>query len=49
MNILCFYSNWRHYRRTVKALSCLSANELNDLGICRGDIELIARHCSRKS
>ncbi|GAA5108005.1 DUF1127 domain-containing protein [Bartonella jaculi] len=49
MNILRSYSNWRRYRRTVNALSHLSAYELNDLGINRGDIDSIARHVSRRS
>lgn len=49
MNILRSYSHWRRYRRTVKALSHLSTHELNDMGICRGDIDSIARHFSRKS
>ncbi|WP_375612720.1 MULTISPECIES: DUF1127 domain-containing protein [unclassified Bartonella] len=49
MNILRFYSNWRRYRRTVNALSRLSTYELSDLGICRGDIDSIARRYSRRS
>ncbi|MET3589138.1 uncharacterized protein YjiS (DUF1127 family) [Bartonella silvatica] len=49
MNILRSYNNWRRYRRTVKALSNLSTYELNDLGICRGDIHSVARHHSRRS
>lgn len=49
MNILRSYSNWRRYRRTVNALSRLSMYELNDLGICRGDIDAVARRYSRKS
>lgn len=49
MNILRSYSKWRRYRRTVKALSHLSTYELNDLGICRGDIDSIARRDSYKS
>lgn len=49
MNILRSYSNWRRYRRTVEALSHLSTRELNDLGICRGDIASVARRHSYKS
>ncbi|UJM32374.1 DUF1127 domain-containing protein [Bartonella henselae] len=49
MNILHSYSKWRRYRRTVNALSRLSTYELNDLGIQRGDIDSIARQCSRNS
>ncbi|WP_083871974.1 DUF1127 domain-containing protein [Bartonella rattaustraliani] len=48
MSIMRFYDNWRRYRRTVNALSRLSADELNDLGICRGNIDSIARRYSRK-
>ncbi|UTO28333.1 DUF1127 domain-containing protein [Bartonella harrusi] len=49
MNILRSYSNWRRYRRTVNALRRLSTHELNDLGICRGNIRSIARYYSHKS
>ncbi|WP_083868427.1 DUF1127 domain-containing protein [Bartonella queenslandensis] len=49
MNILRSYSNWRRYRRTVNALSRLSTYELNNLGICRGDIDAVARRYSRTS
>ncbi|WP_144751637.1 MULTISPECIES: DUF1127 domain-containing protein [Bartonella] len=49
MNILHSYSNWRRYRRTVKALSRLSTYELNDLGIYRGNIDSVARRYSYKS
>ncbi|EJF76445.1 DUF1127 domain-containing protein [Bartonella birtlesii] len=48
MDILRSYSHWRRYRRTVNALSRLSVDELNDLGIYRGNIDSIARYYSRK-
>ena len=35
-------AQWRQYRDTVSALSKLSNRELDDLGICRGDIDVIA-------
>ncbi|MCZ2327864.1 DUF1127 domain-containing protein [Bartonella sp. F02] len=49
MNILRSYSRWRRYRRTINALSTLSAYELNDLGINRGDIRLVAWRSVHKS
>jgi uncharacterized protein YjiS (DUF1127 family) len=42
MNILRNYRNWRRYRQTVNELSRLSNRELADLGITRGDIEVVA-------
>ena len=35
-------SQWKQYRDTVSALSKLSSRELDDLGITRGDIDVIA-------
>ena len=35
-------SRWNDVRATRKALSALSDHELDDLGLCRGDIEAIA-------
>lgn len=43
MNIKQAYSNWRRYRQTVNELSRMSDRELNDLGLSRSDIELVAR------
>lgn len=43
MNLIRNYRNWRRYRETVTELSRLSNRELNDLGINRGDIALVAR------
>ncbi len=34
---------WNDARVTVKSLSSLSNHELDDLGLCRGDIDDIAR------
>jgi uncharacterized protein YjiS (DUF1127 family) len=34
---------WRRYREAVKELSRLSDRELTDIGVRRGDIEVIAR------
>ena len=34
---------WRRYREAVRELSQLSDRELNDIGIRRGDIELVVR------
>ena len=33
---------WNDSRRTVDVLSQLSAHELEDIGLCRGDIDVIA-------
>ena len=35
-------SDWNDARITSKSLSRLSARELDDIGLCRGDIEMIA-------
>ena len=37
------YRQWRNFRDTVDELSRLSNRDLNDLGICRGDIAEVAR------
>ncbi len=34
---------WNDARVTRKALAALSDRELDDIGLCRGDIELIGR------
>lgn len=34
---------WRRYRETVRELASLSDRELNDLGIGRADIDMVAR------
>lgn len=43
MNLIRNYRNWRRYTQTVRELSRLSARELSDVGISRGDIEKVAR------
>ena len=43
MNLIRSYNNWRRYRDTVTELHRLSARELNDLGISRGDIAFVAK------
>jgi len=40
---LAALANWNDARITRKALSRLSDRELDDIGLCRGDIDLIAR------
>lgn len=37
------FSDWNDARITRKALSKLSDRELDDIGLCRGDIELMGR------
>lgn len=39
---------WRRYREAVRELSQLSARELSDIGIRRGDIETIVRRVVMK-
>lgn len=38
---------WRRYRASVRELSQLTDRELADLGICRADIEFIAKKSAR--
>lgn len=40
-NALVAVKNWNDARVTRKALSSLSDRELDDIGLCRGDIEHI--------
>ncbi|WP_343079825.1 DUF1127 domain-containing protein [Ostreiculturibacter nitratireducens] len=40
--LVAFVTKWNDARTTRKALSQLSDRELNDIGLCRGDIEAIA-------
>ena len=47
MNIVRSFSEWRRYRATCNELNRLSARELNDLGINRGDIPFVARKVTR--
>jgi uncharacterized protein YjiS (DUF1127 family) len=39
--MLASVKNWNDARVTRKALSSLSDRELDDIGLCRGDIERI--------
>ena len=41
-NVLASVKNWNDARVTRKALSSLSDRELDDIGLCRGDIEHIS-------
>ena len=43
MNLIRNYRNWRRYRETVKQLDRLSTRELDDLGISRSEIHMVAR------
>ncbi|MBN9243980.1 MAG: DUF1127 domain-containing protein [Mesorhizobium sp.] len=43
MNLIRNYRNWRAYRDTVTELDRLSNRQLNDLGIIRDEIRMIAR------
>lgn len=43
MNLIRSYRNWRSYRKTVNELDRLSNRQLDDVGISRYEIELIAR------
>lgn len=36
-------ASWNNERKTVATLSRLSDHELNDIGLCRGDIHALAR------
>ena len=41
------FRRWRRYRETVRELSSLTTNELNDLGINRGEISRLAKEATR--
>ena len=41
-SLLDSVANWNDARITRKSLSRLSARELDDIGLCRGDIDMIA-------
>lgn len=47
MNILGNIRTWNRIRQTRNELNSLSTRELNDLGINRGDIPLIAKRAAR--
>ena len=42
-NVLSMFKVWNDARITRKALSKLSDRELDDIGLCRGDIEMLGR------
>ena len=42
-NVSAMFQTWNAGRVTRKALSRLSNRELDDIGLCRGDIDLIGR------
>lgn len=42
-NAVAVFSAWNDARITRKALSKLSDRELDDIGLCRGDLEFIGR------
>ena len=43
VNTLGVVADWNDARRTRKVLSQLSAHELDDIGLSRGDIDMISR------
>jgi uncharacterized protein YjiS (DUF1127 family) len=42
-NVTLTFRAWNDARVTRKALNKLSDRELDDIGLCRGDIELLGR------
>jgi uncharacterized protein YjiS (DUF1127 family) len=42
-SVASMFAAWNDARVTRKALSKLSDRELDDIGLCRGDLELIGR------
>lgn len=42
-NVAAMFAAWNDARVTRKALNKLSDRELDDIGLCRGDIEFIGR------
>ena len=42
-NVLARFQRWQEVRRTVRLLSALDSDQLDDLGLTRGDIESFAR------
>jgi uncharacterized protein YjiS (DUF1127 family) len=41
--LLTTLTEWNNARLTRRALSSLSDHELDDIGLCRGDIEFVTR------
>lgn len=42
--VVAFFAAWNDARVTRNALAKLSDRELDDIGLCRGDIESISAH-----
>ncbi|WP_225028553.1 DUF1127 domain-containing protein [Xinfangfangia pollutisoli] len=42
-NVFATFAVWNDARVTRKALAKLSDRELDDIGLCRGDIEMLGR------
>lgn len=42
-NVVAVFAAWNDARATRNALSKLSDRELDDIGLCRGDIEVFGR------
>ena len=42
-NVFATFGAWNDARVTRKALSKLTDRELDDIGLCRGDIEMMGR------
>ncbi len=42
-HLMSLVASWRETRMTRRELARLSDRELDDIGLCRGDIERIAR------
>jgi len=47
-NLYATLASWNDERVTRKTLSALSDHELDDLGLCRGDIQEISRKNFRR-
>src|SRR3954447_22515593 len=45
--IVHWFTEQRRYHRTLNELSALTDRELDDIGLNRGDIEWVARRCTR--
>jgi uncharacterized protein YjiS (DUF1127 family) len=41
--LIAAFSAWNDARMTRKALGRLSDRELDDIGLCRGDVEMLGR------
>ncbi len=43
LNAVSAFAAWNNGRKTRKALNALSSRELDDIGLCRADIDMIGR------